>query len=431
MGAGLLVACGEEGSSVGPEAAGTSGPPVQLQFSFYADPEQVQLFEDVAALLPAEAPGITVEPLLYHPGYMDKVGALLAAGTAPDVMIMTDKELPAQAVKGAFLDLGPFVRRTRVIPRREFFASEWDKYVVDGAVRGLPVLATQGVLWYHEGVLRRQGVAPPPAKWNDPKWTWQAFLAVTQQLTTGSGADRVFGYEGQQNWWYAQPWVWSNGGNILNADHTAAVLDRPEAREGFQWMVDLVHRHEVMPTGAELKAIGGRRSGFYAGRFGMVIDVTAFATVLESYPDVPWNVAAMPQGKAGAITRSPGVGVTIWSQTRHQPEAWRLMETISGPSGARLFARAHRGVPGLKRVAFSEDWVTPGSRIHWRLFPESLEGHTRSEQVTITFPEMNRLIQQEWAKALEGQQSVSQMVTILKPQIDALLQSAPRIRIGD
>jgi ABC-type glycerol-3-phosphate transport system substrate-binding protein len=208
------------------------------------------------------------------------------------------------------------------------------------------------------------------------------------------------------------------------------VLDRPEAQEGFQWKVDLVHRYRVMPTSAELAELGGRRPAFYAGKLAMVLDVTAFATVLESYPDVQWNVAALPRGKADAITRSPGVGVTVWSKTRHQDEAWRLMETVAGPPGARLFARAHRGVPGIKKIAFSDDWITPGSRIQWRLFPEALEGHTRAEQVTVKFPDMDKLIQQEWAKTLDAKQSVSQMASILKPQIDALLQSAPRIRVG-
>ena len=108
----------------------------------------------------------------------------------------------------------------------------------------------------------------------------------------------------QQNWWYTQPWVWSNGGNILNADHTAAVLDRPEAQEGWQWMVDLVSRYKVMPSAADLKAGGSRRPMFYAGRLASVMDVTAFATVLDAYPDVPWNVAALPRGKAAATTRS-------------------------------------------------------------------------------------------------------------------------------
>jgi multiple sugar transport system substrate-binding protein len=424
----LLAAC--SAPAPGEPSRRADQTPVKLQFSYYADPEQVKLFEDIAAVLPAAEPRITVETVNYQPAYMEKVGALLAAGTAPDVMIMTDKELPAQAVQGAFLDLGPLLRKTRVVPAQEFFAPEWGKYVVDGVVRGLPVLSTQGVLWYHEGVLRRQGVAPPPASWSDPKWSWPAFLQLTQALTGGQGGERTFGYDGQQNWWYAQPWVWSNGGDILNADNTAAVLDRPEAQEGFQWNVDLVQRHRVMPTSADLTELGGRRPAFYAGRLAMVLDVTAFATVLDAYPDVPWNVAAMPRGKAGAITRSPGVGVTVWSQTRHQDEAWRLMETVSGPAGARLVARAHRGVPGLKKVAFSEDWVTPGSRVHWRLFPESLEGHTRAEQVTIKFPEMDKLLQQEWAKTLDGKQSVSQMAGIVKPQIDALLQSAPRVRVG-
>src|SRR5262249_45773522 len=159
---------------------------------------------------------------------------------APDVMIMTDKEHPAQAVQGAFLDLAPLLKRTTVIPKKEFFASEWNKYVVDGVVRGLPVISTQGVIWYRTDIFRDRGATPPPADWNDARWTWQAFLETMQKVTTGADADRTFGYDGQQNWWYAQPWVWSNGGDILNADSTAAVLDRPEAQEGFQWMVDLV-----------------------------------------------------------------------------------------------------------------------------------------------------------------------------------------------
>jgi len=427
---GVLAACGAQQQR--PETGDASTTPVRLQFAFYADPEQIQLFKDVGALLPKEEPRIEVESLPFTPDeYMAKIGTQLAAGTAPDVMIMTDKEHPAQAVQGAFLDLGPLLKRTRIIPKKEFFVSEWNKYVVDGVLRGLPVISTQGVIWYRTDVFRDRSVATPPADWNDLKWTWQAFLETMQKVSTGEGADRVYGYDGQQNWWYAQPWVWSNGGNILNADNTAAVLDRPEAQEGWQWMVDLVSRYKVMPSAADLKAGGSRRPMFYAGRLASLMDVTAFATVLDAYPDVPWNVAALPHGKAAATTRSPGVGVAVWAQTQHQTEAGRLMETVTGPPGARLFAQSHRGVPGFRKVAYSDDWATPGSRIHWRIFPEALDGHSRAEQVTVKFPDMNRLIQQEWDKTLGGTQSVSQMVTVLKPQIDALLKDGRRIRIGE
>ena len=108
------------------------------------------------------------------------------------------------------------------------------------------------------------GVALPPAGWSDAKWTWPAFLELTQaHHRPGRGSD--FGYDGQQNWWYAQPWVWSNGGNILNADNTAGAFDRPEAQEGFQWTSTSStakgHAH-----GADLNERRARRPMFYAGR---------------------------------------------------------------------------------------------------------------------------------------------------------------------
>ena len=38
---------------------------------------------------------------------------------------------------------------------------------------------------------------------------------------------------------FTLPWLWANGGAMLNADRSESLVARPEAQQALQWLSDL------------------------------------------------------------------------------------------------------------------------------------------------------------------------------------------------
>jgi multiple sugar transport system substrate-binding protein len=93
----------------------------------------------------------------------------------------------------------------------------------------------------------------------EPKddWTWDDFLKIAQATTTPDG--KSWGVFTGRSWDtssfqfvfgnMARPTFWAD------ADKKKVGYDTPEALQGFQWFVDLIHKHKVLPGPAAATAM--------------------------------------------------------------------------------------------------------------------------------------------------------------------------------
>jgi hypothetical protein len=59
--------------------------------------------------------------------------------------------------------------------------------------------------------------------------------------------------------------------------------------------------------------------------------------------------------------------------------------------------------------------------VHWDLFVQALDGHTRPHPDTAIFPEMDHLLEPGWEAVVDGASTVSEFVTSVKDPINSLL----------
>ena len=103
------------------------------------------------------------------------------------------------------------------------------------------------------------------------------------------------------------PWVWSNGGDMLDADGKTCLLDKPEAVEAFTWIQDRAVKDKVIPSPAELTEMNANdmfTSGRLATSFGPRGSLGAFRNIKA------FTFDAAPLIKAKKRVSLMGVGWT-------------------------------------------------------------------------------------------------------------------------
>jgi multiple sugar transport system substrate-binding protein len=351
-------------------------------------------------------------------GY-EKVMTQAAGNVAADVYLFENKFMYSYASRGFFIPLDDMVAGSQVVTQDAYYAEDWNETFWKGAQYLAPFDNSPAMVWYNTDLFDAAGVAYPPSAFDDPNWQWDAFLSTAQQLTAGEGADRVFGWVGERTWYYLLNWIWSNGGDVLNAEKTECVIDMPETVEALQWAADLALQHQVQPMADQIIE-GGNSAMFFGQRAAMAQRGTWWAIDLKAQEGLNWNVAPQPAGPAGAYVRNPLDAYGIWQGTQHPENAWQLIESLSTPDSLAIIVRAGLSVSRIETM--EEVFLTQEPQhVHWQLFLDALASHTRRHPDTAIYPEMHDLLQSNWEAVLDGASTVEEMVAAVKDPINQLL----------
>jgi multiple sugar transport system substrate-binding protein len=352
-------------------------------------------------------------------GYQ-KVMAQAAGEVGADTYCFETKYMFGFAARGFFAPLDDFVAQSPVVQQDAYFAEDWGEMFWSGKMYLAPFDNSPAMLWYNTDLFDEAGVAYPPTTFDDPNWTWESFLDTTQQLTTGEGADRIFGWVGERGWPYQLNWIWSNGGWLLNEEKTECVIDMPETIQALQWSADLIHEHQVWPAADQI--IQGGNSAMFFGRRGAIAQKgTWWAIDMKAQEGLNWNIAPQPMGPAGTLVRNPLDAWGIWSGTPHPQESWEFIEFLSQPDVLAILVRAGLSV-SRREVLLSDTFLKQEPQhVHWNLFVEALDGHVRRHPDTAIFNEMNDILAPAWDAVLAGAQTAEQMAHEVKDPINQLL----------
>src|SRR5699024_4279114 len=111
-----------------------------------------------------------------------------------------------------------------------------DTYRFDGDTQGqgsiyaMPKDVGPFSLGYNKTMFEEAGLELPD---KDEPMTWDEFIEVNQELTTGDQYGTGFNIN-----WVLQSFVWSNGGDFLDETQTKVTVDTPEFAEALQWFAD-------------------------------------------------------------------------------------------------------------------------------------------------------------------------------------------------
>ncbi|HEX7057653.1 MAG TPA: sugar ABC transporter substrate-binding protein [Bacilli bacterium] len=342
----LLAACGSKsandssnsaGATASPAASATAAPqqtePVKIRLFTYGTENDYNWSQTIAAFEKAY-PDIQVEVItLSDKGdtqeSMKKLDLAAASGEAMDVVMFSDPAGYAQHV-----GLG------MVAPLDEFISKEGfnltDEYKVDTHLNG-KIYALPGKFnpWYvllNKTMLDAKGLKVPT------DWTWADFEDYAAKLTSGSGADKVYGtyFHGPQNggWMEYLKLMMENqpqNPEFLKADGSSNLAD-----PNFQKTLELRQRMEkagtVVPYTDVISQKLAYRDEFYHQKAAMLVIGSWMNTMLGGNDQYPLNfevaVAPFPKNNPGDQSGYTPVTtdyVAMAEVSKHKEEAYKFI----------------------------------------------------------------------------------------------------------
>lgn len=326
-----------------------------LSFLVFGEPAEAKAFVDVAKGFQAANPAVTIntEAVPSQPNHLLKLATAFAAGDPPDVWVIDYRRFGLLQNAGVIEAAEPYLEKSTVIQATDFYTKPLEPFTVNGQLQCIPMNMSSLEVFYNKGLFDKAKVPYPK-----DGWTWDDFLNAAIAITNLSTPDeKIYGLGIDPQLIRLAPFVWQNGGDIVdNTLHpTRLTLDTPEAKEAFQWFVDLQVKHHVVASQEE-NASEQDQTRFLFNTLGMWLLSRRVVPALRTSSGFDWDVAPLPVGKHQAgILHSDAYCIS--KAAKNKDLAWKFVEYANGPIGQVIAAKTGRTVPSLKSVALSPTYL--------------------------------------------------------------------------
>lgn len=328
-----------------------------------------------------------------------KLTAAIAGGDPPDTALVDGYQLRNLIKKGGAKELTSLMSRDGI--KKEDYVDAWfDEFIYKGKFYYHPNMrGSSASFFYNKNLIEKMGAKVPAEGWTLDDW-----LAIAQVTTrdgkgaspTQSGFDpatATFGTERPGLWW---PFLWANGGDLVDMEKNVCALDQPASIESLQFLTDLQHKYKV--TRNSFAGVPASADLFVQGRLAVVhgwfTEIPRYRTEIK---DFEWDTVVMPQGKAKKQTGLyKGNGQVIPTGAKNPDAAWEFQKFLGSYEGMLIFGVEGRFVPALKKANQDPKFLDKAKS------PKNLSTFTDSRVKTLPLmPEWEEFNRDVWNPALD------------------------------
>jgi len=350
--AGTVTACSS--------GSGSSSDDGTLTFMFRGGDDEKKAYQEAIDRF-TEDTGVKVKMIVTSADqYAQKLQAAVAGNKVPDVFYIEQASLQSYVGSGVLMDITDQVAEQGV-DLDNIWPYGVDSYRFDGTTQGTPDGKLYGLpkdigpfaFGYNADMLKKAGIDRPDP---DKPLTWDEWLTMCQKLTQdtdGDGETDQWG-TGLNVQWNSQAFVWSNGGDWTNEDHTKVTVDTPEFAEAIQFIADLTEEG-VTPNPEQAQTLDTYQR-FMAGEIGFFPvgpwDMSVYNDLDFEYDLMPW-----PVGKTGETATWVGsLGIGVSNTTKLPEDAVKLATYLSTDESAQqTLVDASVQIPN--RIDTAEQWA--------------------------------------------------------------------------
>lgn len=396
----VLAACGSDGGGPGGPSGGEDLPTRTVASTVRVDvraeprgsisvavpsdaPGDIALRREQAEAFEAKYPDAEVKiQVIPRNGYDQKIMTQIAAGSAPDVFGTGDVQIPTIVNRNYALDLTPYMESDPQFDSSDWYQQVLDGLTYDGKTIGLSDNWDTQAMYYNRALFRAAGVAEPTAD-----WTWDDYRAAAEKLTSGDGAEKVWGSFWQKWFVPVADAVAAAGGSVYDEAGRRCTLTSPEALEALEFL-DGLRRAGVDPGATEDRVLGREPDEiFAAGKAAMLVGDGRWGAWFfsEEARDLDWAVAELPRGPRGRSNFFHLAAFSIPSNSKNPDTAWAFLRFMTSPEGVKLGLENMQGIPAIRSIADSPAVVdAPIARDNNALAPfvDALPSARRAPQLT-------------------------------------------------
>ena len=242
---------------------------------------------------------------------------------------------------------------------------------------------------------------------------------LAKTMTSGEGENKIYGA-------YIHTWPISWYRVALQGGSTVLDEDLTPFKEAIQLRLDMEADGSVMPYTEQIATSAHYRTAFLKGNVAMhVMGDFHVGQLRQAETDgdlnFDWDIVSspIPEGAAPNTTTGMPGGLCITNLSKHPDEAWKFISYVSGPEGAKTYAKAGF-VPSYiddeVQGIISYDGVTKPENISILL----------DQKVYVEYPavdrigEVNTIFGEESSLVLAGESTPDEMIEAIGARIDEL-----------
>jgi len=338
---------------------------------------------------------LTMDPIATGWGdYVTKVLGQFNAGAPADVYGTAIETFQALASRGIFIPLDDLAKSSQ-------FADIAPSLMEQGSYKGvatyIPIGWNNIMINYNRDLFDKAGVAYPAGG----KWTWDEFRATAKALTIkdASGTVTQYGYEVPNQNFFIQPWFFSNGTSVLNADWTGSNMLDPKVAESLQFLYDIIHVDGSSPIPANGPDLGNQ---FFAGQIAMI---SRGHWIVENAKTNKLNMdVAIPPSRETNSTVI-GFGGYAVSKTAQQPEiAKALVAELTSADTQVEEAIGGGGLPSRQSASTNPDIMAfpPSAALYYDTLAD-----TKAVPSPANFQEVEKIVMRYFTSMMAGEVTIA------------------------
>ena len=325
-----------------------------------------------------------------------------AAGELPDIVLIDNPDFHGFAALGVLADLTEQVSAWGKADL--YFPGHWSTTVYQGANYGVPCFSNCLAWWMNTDMKAAAGVETPT--------TWDELKTVAAALTSddqfGVVMDADHSEQGVFQW---LPFLWSAGSDL-------ATINDEGGQKALQLWVDLVNEGSMSQgvLGWDQWAV---KEEFGNLRAAMMLSGPWFIPEMNnSYPDVPWEVSAIPKDQMfTSILGGENYGIT--KDSPNIDAAWEYIAWTQEPENYTQFIQDLGMFPSRSDVAEDPYWVDDPVL---SIFLEAVKV-ARARAYGAQYLEISNAVQDAMQAAISGQSTVKEALDRAAEIITPLLPS--------
>jgi len=345
----VLTACGTPAPTTQPAAPVGGAPveaptdaPVTLKMVAW-DISTTPYWQAVIDAYVAKNPNVTIELIdVSSAEYQDKVNIMLSGGDESD--IITVKDIPGYSA---------MLTRNQIIPLNSYIETDGldlsaysgaaEELTYEGSIYALPFRSDIWILYYNKDIFDKAGIAYP-----DNDMTWAEYEDLARKLTSGTGADKVYG--AHHHTWRSTVQL----ATVQDGKNTVIATDYSFMKPIYDMIVGMQKDGIIMDYGS-LKAGSIHYSGVFKNEqiamlpMGSWFIGTMIAAKNAGEADFNWGVAKFPhpEGVTAGTTAGTLTSLAINANSENKDAAWDFIKFYSGVEGAKALAKTGN-LPALR-----------------------------------------------------------------------------------
>jgi multiple sugar transport system substrate-binding protein len=383
---------------------------IEFWHAFNAESAEVQVLEE--QLIPqfeADHPGITVNAVsVPYNDLRQKLVTAVVGDQLPDVVRSDIIWVPE------FANLGVLEPLDTLMPDFDQYAAavypgpletnHWQ-----GAYYGLPLSTNTRVYLSNADVYAAAGVTVP---------TTQDELQTIAPAIVATGAAAFA--DNDLSGWNVLPWIWSAGGDIVDADITTAsgYINSPESIAGVSLLYDL-YTTGAIPQMIVQGGMDPYEEGVATGQYAAMLNGPwAYPILAGDYPDFQLAPSLVPAGDGGSVSVVGGEDIVVTSSSEHKEAAADFVRFMLSPDAQQALAEVGQ-MSVLQELGDAMVAIQP----YYGTFVEQL-ATARPRPPTPAWTEIDQALKTRLQEAFVGDGDIEQAMNDLAQEIDQILANS-------